>query len=88
MRRGENLAGQTSSKDSITMNLEKSADYSPSLILTGFVYFFLFEDAMYTVYFSLALRSNHPLRSPTCVGNEPRGNPFALVEMGIRDQYT
>ena len=31
---------------------------------------------------------HHPPRSPTCVGNKPGGNPFALAEMGIHLQYT
>ena len=37
MRKGEILSRQTSSKDSITMNLVESAPHSPSLILRGFV---------------------------------------------------
>ena len=40
MKKGENLASQTSSKESIIMNLGKSAPCSQSLILTSFVIFF------------------------------------------------
>ena len=56
IRKSENLPRHTSSKDSITMNLGKSAAlFSDS---ERFRLFFLFEDAIYAVYFSLALRSS------------------------------
>ena len=57
MRKGENLARQTSSKDSITMNLGKSAVSFSMSDSEKFRLNFLFEDAIYAVYFSLALRS-------------------------------
>ena len=51
MRKGENLARQTSSKDSITMNLGKSpASFSKS-DSERFRLEFLFEDAIHAVYF-------------------------------------
>ena len=54
MRKGENLAWQTFSKDSMTITLGKSAA-SPSH--SDRFCLFLFEDAIATVYFSLALCS-------------------------------
>ena len=57
MRKGENLARQTSTKDSITMNLEKSAASFSESDSERFRLDFLFEDAIYTAYFSLTLRS-------------------------------
>ena len=52
--KGENLARQTSSKDSMTMDLGKSA---ASFSKSDSKRFFLFEDAINDVYFSLALCS-------------------------------
>ena len=57
MRKGENLARQTSSKDSIIMNPRKSAvSFSESDSDKGRLVF-ISEDAIYAVYFSLALCS-------------------------------
>ena len=80
MGKGENLAGQTSSKDSITMNLGKSAvSFSES---EEFRLDFLFEDAIYAVYFSLALRSTTHHGVQLVLGMNQEGNPFSLVETG------
>ena len=58
MRKGENLARQTSTKDSVTMNLEKSAaSFCKSDLDRLFVLFFSFEDTISDVYFLLALCS-------------------------------
>ena len=57
MRKGENLAWQISSKDSITMNPGKSAALFSEFDSDRFSLVFLFEDAIYAVYFSLDLRS-------------------------------
>ena len=57
MRKGENLAKHTSSKDSITMNLEKSAASFSKSDSERFRLDFLFKDTIYAVYFSLALHS-------------------------------
>ena len=76
-RKEENLARQTSSKDSITMSL---LPHSPSLILRGFVLNFLFEDAIYAEYFSLALRSTTHHGVQLVLGMNQSGNSFALVE--------
>ena len=82
----ENLARQTSSKDSITMNLRKSAtSFSES---DKFRLDFLFEDAIYAVYFSLALHITTYHRVQLVLGMNQGGDPFTLVEMGIHCQYT
>ena len=85
MTKGENLAKQASSRDSVTMNLEKSAAESDS---ERFRLDFLFEDAIYAVYFSLALRSTNHHGVQFVLGMNQGGNPFALVETGVRDLYT
>ena len=73
IRKGENLARHTSSKDSITMNRGKSAASFSESDSERFRLVFLFEDAIYAVYFFTGPALLHPPRSPTCVGNEPRG---------------
>ena len=88
MRKGENLTWQTSSKDSITMNLGKSAASFSEPDSDRFCLDFLFTDDIYAVYFSLALRSTTHQRVQLVLGINQGGNPFALVETGIRDQYT
>ena len=57
MRKGENLARQNSSKDSIVVNLGKSAASFSESDSDRFRLVFLFEHAIYAVYFSLVLRS-------------------------------
>ena len=58
MGKGENLARQTSSKDIISMSLGKSAaSFSESVSDKFRLFFFLFENAIDAVYFSLALCS-------------------------------
>ena len=88
MWKGENLSKQTSPKDSITMNLGKSVASFFESDSERFRLDFLFEDAIYTVYFSLALRSTTNLEVQPVLGTNQGGNPFALVETGIRTQYT
>ena len=85
MRKGENLARQTSSKDSITMNLGKSAASFSDSDSVWFRLDFFVEDAIYAVYFSLALRSTTHHGVQLVLGMNRGGNPFALVETGIRD---
>ena len=58
IRKGENLARHTSSEDSITMNLRKSVTSFSESDSERFRLVFLFEGAIYAVYFSLALRSS------------------------------
>ena len=58
MRKGENFARHISSKNSITMNLGKSAASFSESDSERFRFDFLFEDAMYAIYFSQALRSS------------------------------
>ena len=82
MRKGENLARHTSSKDSITMNLEKSAASFSESDSERFRLDFLFEDAIYTVYFSLALRSTTHHGIQLVLGMNQGGYSFALVETG------
>ena len=48
---------------------------------------FSFEDAIYAVYFLLAPRSTTHHRVQLVLGMNLGGNPFALVETGIRDHY-
>ena len=88
MKKDENLAKQTSSKDSITMNLGKSAASFSESDSDKFRLDFLFEDAIYAVYFSLALRATTHHGVQLVLGINLGGNPFDLVETGIRDQYT
>ena len=88
MRKGENLARQTSSKDSITMNLGKCAASFSESDSERFRFDFLFEDAIYAEYFSLALHFSTYHGVQLVLGMNQRGNTFALVEMGIRDLYT
>ena len=57
MRKGENLARQTPSKDSITMNLGKSAASFSESDSDRFYFVFLFEDTISDVYFLPALCS-------------------------------
>ena len=88
MRKAENLARQTSSKDSITMNLGKSVASFSESDSDRFRLDFLFEGAIYAVYFSLALRSTTHHGVQLVLGMNQGGNPFALVETRIHDQYT
>ena len=81
IRKGESLARHTSSKDSIIMNLGKSAASFSESDSERFR-LFLFEDAIYAVYFSLALRSSTHHGIQLVLGINQGGNPFALVEMG------
>ena len=88
IRKGKNLARQTTSKDSIPMNLGKSAASFSESDSERFRLDFLFEDVIYAVYFSLALRSTTHHGVQLVLGMNQVGNPFALVETRIRDQYT
>ena len=87
IRRGGNLACQTSFKDSMIMNLGKYAASFSGSDRFRVVFFFLFKDAIYTVYFSLALHSNTHHGVQLVLGMNEVGKPFALVETGIRVQY-
>ena len=72
MRKGENLANQTSSKDSITMNLGKSAaSFSESDSAKFYLGFFFLRRHVCNI-FVAELALHYPLRSPTFVGNEPK----------------
>ena len=82
IRKGENVAKHTSSKDSITMNLGKSAASYSESDSERFRLVFLFEDVIYAVYFSLALRSSTHHGVQFVLGINQGGNPFALVETG------
>ena len=89
MRKDENLVRQTSSKDSITRNLGKSSAPLSEFDSDKFrLFFFKFQNALDSVYFSLALRSTTHHGIQLLLGTNLGGNPFALVETGIRDQYT
>ena len=76
------MARQTSPKDSITMNLGKSATSFSESDSEKFRLDFLFEDAIYAVYFSLALRSTTHHRVQLVLGMNEGGNPFTLAETG------
>ena len=82
IRKGENLARHTSSKDSITMNLGKPAASFSESDSKRFRLVFLFEDAISAVYFSLALCSSTHHGVPRVLGINQGDNPFALVETG------
>ena len=66
------------------MNLGKSAaSFSESdSEMFSFFFFVFFEDAIYAVYFSVALRSYTYHGVQLVLGMNQGGNPFALVEMG------
>ena len=87
MRKGENLIRQTSSKDSITMNLGKSTASFSESDSVRFLLDFLFEDVIYAEYFSLALLSTIYHEVQLVLGMNQRGNPFALVETVICNHY-
>ena len=82
LRKGENLARQSSSKDSMTMNLGKSAASFAESDSVRFCLYFFFEDAIYAVYFSLALHSSTHHGVQLVLGMNQGGNPFPLVETG------
>ena len=72
------------------MNLKKSAtSFSESdSDRFHFVFVFLLEDTISDVYFLLALCSTTYHGVQLVLGIYQGGNPFALVETGIPDQYT
>ena len=84
IRKGENLARHTPSKDSITMNLGKSTASFSESDSERFCLVFLFEDTIYAVYFSLALRSSTHHGVQLVLWINQGSNPFALVETGDR----
>ena len=85
IRKGENLA---SSKDSMTMNLGKSAA-SPSKSDSDRFHLDLFIGRRHSCcIFFTGLELHYPPWSQTCVVNEPRGNLFTFVETEIHNQYT
>ena len=87
--KGEDLPWQTSSNDSITMNLRKStASFSESDSKRFCLVYFLFEDAIYDVYFLLAMRYTTYHGVQLALGKNQVGNPFAFVVTGICNQYT
>ena len=88
MRKGDNLARHTSSKYSMIMNLGKSAASSSESDSDRFRLDFLFEDAIYAVYFSLTLRSTTHHGVQLVWGKNQEDNPFALMKTGVCDQYT
>ena len=86
----ENLAWQTSSKDSITMNLKNSAASFSESDSDRFRILFvcLLEDAIRDVYFSLALCSPTLHGVQLVLGIYQERSPFALLDTEIHDQYT
>ena len=68
------------------MNLGKSAASFSESGSDRFSLDFLFEDAIYAVYFSLSLRSITHYGIHLVLGMNQGGNPFALVQTEIRDQ--
>ena len=79
IRKGENLARHTSS------NNNESGEVCFLILQVCFwkvPFSFLFEDAIYAVYFSLALRSSTHHGVQLVLGINQGGNPFALVETG------
>ena len=69
LRKGVNLARQTSSKDSITMNLGKSAASFSESDSERFRLVFIWRWHICSVFFAGPALHHSPL-SPTCVGNE------------------
>ena len=57
VKKGKNLARQTSFKDSMTMNPGKSAASFFEYVSDKFLFVFLLEDTIRDIYFSLVLRS-------------------------------
>ena len=87
MRKDENLARQTSTKDSIIMNLGKSSASFSESDSDRFRLVILFEDAIYAVHFSLALHFTTHHGVQLVLGMNQERNPFAIVETGARNQY-
>ena len=88
IRKGENLARQTSSKDSIIMNPGKSdASFSES-DSERFRLVFLFENAIYAAYFLLALRPPPTTESNSCWESTKGVTHSPWLRREIRDQYT
>ena len=83
IRKGVNLARQTTSKDSMTMNLGKSAA-SPSKSDSDWFRLFFNRWCM----FSLTLYSTCRHGVQFVLGVIQGENPFTLVVTGIHDQYT
>ena len=82
MRKEENLARQTSSKDSMTINLGKSAASYPESDSDRFRFVFLFKDTKSDVYFSLSLcYTTHNLYREYA----KRETFIALIETGTYD---
>ena len=79
IRKGKNLASQTSSKDSIIMNLGKSsASFSKSdSDRFHLVFFFIGKHNRCCIFFAGPVLC-HPPWTPTSAGNVPRGKPFHL----------
>ena len=88
IKKGENLARQISSKDSMTMNLGISAATFSETDSDEFLFvYFLLENTISCIFFTGPMLY-HPPRSPTCVGNVPRGSLFTFIETGIHNQQT
>ena len=84
----ENMARHTSSKDSMTMNLGKSAaSFSKSDSDKFILFYFLLEDAISDVHFLLGLCSTTHHGVQLVLGMNQGGNPFTLVETEIHNQY-
>ena len=76
--KGKNLAWQTSSKDSMTINLGKSVA-SPSEFDSDRFPLFLFIRGCHRccIFFAVPVL-HHPTWNPTSVGNKPKGKPICL----------
>ena len=79
IKKDENLARQTYSKDSMTINLGKSATSFSKFDLDKFLFVFLLEDAISDVYFLLALCSTINYGIQLVLGMYQGGNLFTLV---------
>ena len=88
MRKGENLAWWISFKDLITMNLGKSAASFYESDSNRVCLVFNLKMLIYAIYFSLVLCSTTHHKVQLVLGMYQGGNPFALIETGIYDQYT
>ena len=88
IRKGENLAKPTSSKDSITMNLGKSAASFSESDCEKFRLDLFYLKTPYMLYiFRWPCALLPTTESQFMLGTNQEGNPFVLVETGIDDQY-
>ena len=87
IKKGENLDRQTSSKDSMTMNLGKSAAsfFEPNSDKFLFFFYLKTPEVMFFFCWSCAPTTHHKVQ--LVLGMCQKGNPLSLIETGIHNQF-